>query len=881
MALSQKLVSVLRALTRRDRVERELDWEIDDWLEALIEEKVASGLSAEEARRAARLEFGGRDHVKEQVRDVWPVAWLDHLLQDVRFGQRTLRRSPGFTTVVVLTLALVIGLNSAVFSVFDAVLLRPVSYPNSDRLVWLTTVGTFAGNGEFVILPDFLDWRDQASSFEGMTAYQNGRDYLIASSDDAWRARIAAVSVDFWALSGARTALGRLPNTRVGELVLTQRSFEQWFDGDPTVVGRTVTANGRDMTIVGVLPNTFRFQLPQPRGENFELKELDGYVSLGAPRPPGNRSPSPPLVRVVAKLKSGISIEQARTDLQTIRARIAFLNPGYLPDEAALRIVPLREQLIGDARMTLWTLQGAVVLVLLIGCANVASLLLARSSARRKEFATRAALGASRARLFGQHLVEALLLALAGGAAGLVLTRGALAVILSLFPLVLPQLAQASIDGRVLLFTLGMSVGAALLFGVSPAFALLRGGVHAGLQDGVAPRRPLTSSVFGRGLLVATEVALALVLLTGAGLMVKSFWVMNTHPAGFEPDQLLTMKIQLFGPQYRPWAARRAYADELAHRLQEIPGLEVRGFIIPSVGLVEPVVEGARVRADQSRKTVLTGVSPELLGAMGMRLVRGRWFTDADLAGVVLINESAVQRYFPDQDPLGQTVRIVRGPYQAVDSNATVIGVVADLRHTQLDAVSAPELFGPYTAEPGLHRFTVVARTSGNPLEAAPTFRRALSELDASQPIYDIETMEHTLADTVASRRFNLYMLGTFAGAAVLLALIGVYGVTAYSVARRRHELGVRMALGAQRGDIVRLVLGEGTGAMVAGLGIGLLAAIGLTRVMDSLVYGVTPTDPQTFLAVSGLLIVSTLMACGVPALKATRVDALRELRNE
>lgn len=856
----------------------DLDRDIREHLDRETEDNIDRGMSLEEARLAALRKFGNVALVKEDTRAVWTSVWLQQLLQDARYGVRMLRRNPGFTAIVILTLALGIGMNSAVFSVFNAVLLRPLAYPNPERLVWLST---YDDRSPFpmdtVLAPDFVDWRDQAASFEHVVAYGQS-DETFVTGDIAIQARIAMVSEGFWELSAARPVLGHLPaRGELNTILVSHRFFERSLQSDPSAIGQSVTLQGRPVTIVGVLSDDFLFQLPSPKWRGFEPKDLDGYRTE-AIQAQGRTGPIQ-LLSVIGKLKPGATIEGARSEIETIRYRTAQAYPTYRANRATLRVVPLQQELVVQARLALWVLTAAVGLVLLIACANVANLLLGRACARQKEIAIRASLGAGRTRIFRQLLVESLVLALFGGATGLLLARWALGVIVGLMPQAVPRLAESTIDGWVLAFTVGSSLVTVVVFGVGPAAALwkvnydvLKGGARTSSRASRSPRVGTW--------LVAVEMALAVVLLIGAGLLVKSFWKLNAHPAGFEPQHVLVLKVQHSGPRYREAEQQRQYVHEFLRIVQAIPGVSSASLSTHGDTLTVALVEGAPpVPPEEMMRrssALLNATSEGFADVMGLRVVKGRWLSDTGSRSAVVVNESLARRDFPGQDPVGKRIKIDDPQAPPV----TIMGVVADLKYSKLDANSQPEIYVHYSSG-RMSRFTAVVRTAGDPLSLAPTIWKSVAGIDKTQPLSDVMTLEQSLADSIRPRRFNLTLLGTFAATALLLALIGIYGVIAYSVAQRKHEIGVRIALGAQRCQVVRMVIRQGMTIALAGIVVGGAGAVLLTRYMENLLYEVKPADPGTFAGVAGLLAATAFIACWGPALKAALIDPITALRSE
>ena len=851
-----------------------LDDDIRDHIERETQDHIDRGLSPEDARAAALKAFGSVARAKEDTRAVWIPIWIDQLLQDARYALRTLRRSPGFSAVVVLTLAIGIGLNTAVFSVVDAVLLRPAAFAHPERVVWLTTLDPRIKD-EFVTSYDFQAWRE-ATSLERLVAYDefDGRITVAGTSAPA---RVATVSDDFWEMAAARPALGRLPAPGQSEVLLSHAFFEQWFGGNPDVVGKPAMVAGRETTIAGVLQAGFRADLvpPAPVAKH-GTGAIDVYRAFVVrPQPNGMIQ----LFRVVGELKPGISIETARAEIETIRTRWAQANPG-VPFRPTLQIMPLMEKLVGGARAALMILLAAVALVLLVGCANIASLFLARASARQKEIAIRTALGAGRGRVVRQFLVDSLILAFAGGCAGLLIARGSLQLMVRLIPQAVPRLTEATLDGRVLAFALGVSALTALMFGVGPALTLSNANPNDALKGSSRAVSPVAGRLRARASLVTAELALTLVLLCGAGLLVKSLWRITARPAGFDPAHTLTLTVPYdTGPLQGTEERRRAFIGDVLDRIRPIAGVEAVGMSTNAGGRMRLIIEGRPESPMRDRPTALhSSVSADYAKAIGMRLVAGRWVTDAEREPVFVVNESLARGAFPGEDPIGKRLQI--GGPGAGAAFGTIVGVVADLKYAKLDASPEPEIFADYAhASPFTINFVV--RTTGNPLAIAPTIRALVGGVDKAQWISDTRTVEAALTESIGSRRFTVFLLGVFAATALLLAVIGIYGVIAYSVAQRTQEIGVRMALGAERRAVVMMVVRQGMVMATAGLVLGIAASLAVTRVMTGLLFEVTPTDPATFVVAVGALATTALAACSAPALKAARVDPLIALRHE
>jgi len=839
-----------------------LEDDIRDHLERETRDNIARGMPPGEARHAALRKFGNVTRAMEDTREVWSRVWLAQLLQDMRYGLRILFRNPGFAAVAILTLAFGIGMNTAVFSVEHAVLLRPLACPHPERLVWIgdydPNIKTSAVDG-----PDFCYWREHAQSYTGMAAY-GPQQAAMVTPKDARQVSGVAIAGDFWALTGARPALGRLfgPQER-DAVVLAWDLFEQGFAADPLVVGRSVTVDGRSVTIAGVLPKDFRFQFPM-WWQSLEPRPVDAYLPLPAKDIAMGRT-----VNVVASLKPGILAARATAELDVLEKRAQEASPHYRGPATGPRIQPLPDYLTGAARPALFVLLAAGAFVLLIAVLNIASVLLARATVRQREIAIRAAVGAGRARVVRQLLMESIVLAVIGGAAGLALARGALAMLIHLSPNAVPRLWETGINGSVLAFTLAVSIGAGMLFGFVPALALWRTSLSGALKDG-ARTSPGAAGLRLRGLLVSGELALATVLLIGAGLMLKSFWRMYAHPPGFAPENILTMKIRLTGDRYSEKPAQEAYVRELLRRVASAPGVDAAG--VSNWFLWDGVPFPSDTSPNQSHVIRLNAASTGYLQALGIRLLRGRWLGDAE-SGAVLLNRSMARQAFGAVDPLGRRI--------STPAPATVVGIVADLKYSHLDADPPAEIYLPYQQAPFFGGASVAVRTSGDAAAMGPAMRKLISGIDPTQPVYNVKTLAQALSDAIAPRRFNLFLLGTFAAVALLLALVGIYGVIAYSVAARTREIGVRMALGAQRRAVVRMVVREGMAMALAGLAAGLAGAWGLTHLIASLLYEVKAGDPPTFAAAAGALVATAMLACWVPARSAARVDPMVALRYE
>jgi predicted permease len=867
----------------------DLDREIRDHIEEETLDNIARGMPEDEARAAAVRRFGNVTRVKEDVRGVWVPGWLDRLRQDARDAVRNVRRAPMFSAAIVLTLALGIGLTTAIYSVVNAVLIRPLDYAHPDRMVWLTTRET-SPTGQFVDVSheimnsiDFAVWQSQATSLEHMIAY-DAEDATVAAGGEATRLRVVSASDGFWQVAGVQPLFGALPTAKEPQvLVLSHQVFREQFHSDPHVIGRAVTIDGRDATIGAVLPEDFRPQfLPPSFGSQLNRLAADAYRILRVEPPPKALGPETQvrIYQAFGQLKPGVSIEQARAEIATIHARAQRENPTPFGSSAPV-IVPLRDKIVGPSRLALGVLLSASLVVLLIACANVASLLLSRSAERRKEIALRMSVGSGPLRVVRQLLAESLGYALLGGIGGVLLAWWLIGSVVGLMGPVVPRLAEATLDWPVLSVALAVSIGTALLFGLGPALTLGFTNVQEVLKEGgrsaSASRRVLTT---GRAM-VAVQVALTIVLLAGAGLMFKSVWHMTTYPDGFTPDRILVMSVDIRGPQYRPAHARKDYATALLAKATTVAGVRDVAITTGRESTMLVIREGDRFpippEERQSRGAPVSSISAGFGPLLGMTLVSGRWFRELEPPGSIIINGSLARRDFPGRDPIGARIRT---PWLGEQRFATIVGVAADLKYMDIDADQKPELFFHYTDAP-IFGVTLVMRTDGDPMAVAPAIRRELSALDPTQSFYDVRTMETALAESIAPRRFNLLLLGTFAGVALVLAVLGVYGVVAYAVSERTQEIGIRLALGAERARVVRMILAHGMLSVAVGIVAGLAGAWAATRFIATLLYGVEAHDAPTFVVATVLIGGIAFIACAAPALRAALVNPVQALRAE
>jgi putative ABC transport system permease protein len=804
---------------------------------------------------------------------------MNTIWQDLRYGARMLLKSPGFTLVAVITLALGIGANAAIFSVINSVLLRPLAYPQPERLVWIWGTNPSADiKQEGASLPDFADWKAQGRSFASMGGFTNFSPILTEAGEPE-RLPGALVTDGFFTTLGVSPQLGRAftpdedrpDNRRVA--VLGHGLWQRRFGGDPGIVGRKITLNGNPYLVVGVMPPGFKHPLPGMRAP------VEVWTPLGIdPATMGRRSD---FLGVVARLKPDVAIGQARSEMNALMRRLE----GQYPDTNrgwGVVLLPLLERFVGDMRPTLYLLLAAVGFLLLIACANVANLLLARATARQREVAIRSALGAGRGRIVRQLLTESALLSALGGAVGLLMAKWGMDALISMSPTSLPRLGEVAFDWRVLGVAFGVALVTGLLFGLLPALQASSPLLNEALKEGgrgadAARGKRLRSAI------VVAEVALALVLSVGAGLMLRSFARLQNVNPGFNPENVLTASLSLPRAKYEEGPRVAAFYRRLLDEVAALPGVESAGLVdaLPLAGgsYLSFVIEG-RPAADRTPDAEHRVVSPGYFKAMGIPLIRGRLLSEQDQAQTpfaTVISETMARRYWPNEDPLGKRINLddsKTAPWR------TIVGIVGDVRNEGLNAEPNPQMYVSFAQTPR-HGMSLVVRGAGDPTGLIAGVRRKVAALDRDQPLYNVRTLKQALAESLARERFGLMLIVTFAGLALLLAAVGVYGVLAYSVTQRTREIGVRLALGASRRDVLRLIAGQGMKLVLAGVGVGLLAAFALTRLMTRLLYGITATDPLAFIVVSVLLVVVALVACWIPARRATKIDPMVALRFE
>jgi predicted permease len=873
----------------RSQFERDLEEEMRLHVELREERLRATGAPDEGARQAARHRFGNTLRLREESIDAWGWRWLEQVFQDMRYGLRTFRRQLTVPLVVTLTLAAGVGMNTAVFSVFEAVLLRPLPFPEPQRLVWLTNHDPQFGQDTFVSRSDVMLWRERTRLFQQIGAYGH-QDLAVSAPGGVVQQRVTSISPEMWQLTGARAPLGRLfGGDEPDAVVLSYAAFERQFRGDVSVVGKSVTLNGYPVTIVGVLTREFRLALPTPLG--MDVKEPAMYLPLptafrraGVPDPPDpSRAPSPPWVMVVAKLRPNITVDAARAELQGVYGRIAEEFPLPLRRGRILGVQLLQDKIVGPTEVALTLLMTAVGFVLLIATTNIAHLLTARALMRRSEIAIRTALGASRVRIVRQLVSENALIAAGGCIVGLLVAKVVLDGITVAWPEAVPRLHEATMNAPVLAFGIGIALISTFLFGLAPAMALLRTEVTSTLKSSERSLSPTRGARRMRRLLVGFELAVATALLVGATLLLKSFWVMNSGSATPNPNRILIAQISLVGPRYDDRLAQEQYVQELLRRVSGAPGVShIAGIDAGSLN-ANIKIDGRSPALSEGGTEPAVALKPVSLGflrAMGVPLVAGEWPSEeamnshaSESTGALLVNERFVRVIMGNEDPIGHHVS---GPFVS----GTIAGVVGDFKDWRLDSDPVPQVYMPFRRAVALRSARLVLRTNQDSAAVLPVVREVAADIDRTQPVLELATLADVLASSVTNQRFNLTLLGSFAAVAVALALIGAYGVIAYSVAQRRREIGVRIALGAKPHQVVRMILGHELGVAFAGIVVGLAASLMLSPLIANLLYGIVPRDPATFVGVAmGLAAAATVTAL-IGAAGAASVDPIKALQN-
>jgi predicted permease len=876
----------LRGLFQRESVEQDINEELRGHIEILIEQNIKDGMTSEEARRKAMKSFGNVGRIKDQARDVRGGGMIEALLQDIRFGLRMLLKDPGFTIAAMLALALGIGANTAIFSVVEGILLRPLPYQDPGNII---TIWEPSRDGHTLGLTDleFFDIREQNRVFEEVAAYVTGATNLSGRGEPE-RITGTWVTSGFFRVLSVQPVLGRTFTAEDDKespgrtVVLSYALWQRRFGSNRNIVGQQISLNGISRTIIGVMPRSFQF----------DQKQVEMWLPLGLDRAnlsPGNRS-----YFAIARLKAGVTLEQARSHMNTLAAQLAA---GYkkrfttvLNATDKVNLIPLHELLVGDIRTALLILFAAIGFVLLIACANVANLLLARSEARQKEIAIRMALGVSRFRIVKQLLTESVMLSLLGGALGLLLAYWGVNAMIALAPPTLPRTSEIGVHGAVLLFTVAVSLLSGVLFGLAPALHFSNPNLLSAIKEGSVDK--MGTSKGARQVLVISEIALAVVLVAGAGLMIKSFNHLLSVDPGFDPKDVLTANITLPYSKYQQPKQVNAFYGQLLERVEASPGVNAVGTItaLPLSGMNSNAsfeIEGRPRASDEVEQNAdYRMVSLNYFRAMGISLLKGRSFAHTDhenAPGVVIINEALAKDFWPGEDPIGKRINLsVPGsPW------LTIVGVVKDVKHNGLDVPPKPEMYFLQSQNAdanalGVYPSVAIAvRGSSDPLVLSGAIKSAVEALDKDVPVAKIETMEQLVSDSVAQPRFIMLLLAIFAAVALALAAIGVYGMIAFSITQRRHEIGIRMALGAEARSILKLVVGQGMILALIGMAIGLGLAFAFTRIITGLLFEVSATDPQTFIGISILLLGVSLVAILVPARRALSVDPIVTLKYE
>lgn len=887
MSLVSSLRSLISVFFRRAHIDREMEEELRLHIENRADDLEKLGFSHSDAVRQARIEFGGPERFKEEIRDELGGRWLETLWTDLRYSIRMLRKSPVFTAVALLTLTLGIGANTAIFTVVQGVILAPLPFPEPDRLVLIRQNNLKLHHALSLSYPDFLDLQSQADSFQRMAAFawENFNLTRPGTPEHIYGKRVSA---GFFATLGINLAVGREFSTQedinggAPVVILGNQLWRIRFHGSDTAIGQTVTLEGVDYTVVGVAPEGFRLGL-----------DADIYVPVGQGNPLLYTDRTIPLVYCVARLKPQRNVAQAQNEMSILQTNLDRLYPGADRGVEA-QVAPLKQELVRYVSATLLMLWGAVGIVLLIACANVANLLLARSVARNREFAIRTALGAKRSRIVRQLLTESVLLSLSGGALGLLAAKWGTSAALSIGSQALPRSEDIRVNGFVLLFAVGISLIVGILFGMAPALQISRADLQSAMKEG--RRGSTTSRNRTQSSLVIAQMALTLVLLASAGLLfrtIRHLWQVNP---GFDTKNLMTFKVGISPLLVKSPSAKRVAYQELVERIRHVPGVQAADLtvLVPlsEAGNIGPFVVGSGQPefVAEAPRALFYWTGPDYLHAMGIPLLRGRFLTTEDTTKsqpVVVIDEVLAQSYFPNKDPIGQTLTI---PHWRT---VTVVGEVRHVSHWDLgkfDQHVENQIYASLYQLPDewisnfYEDLTVVARANLPVATVLPSIRATIYGVSNDQPVYDVRTMQELVSQSMALQRFPMVLLGAFAGLALFLASIGIYGVMSHSVNQRLHEIGIRIALGAERRNIFRMLVGQGLRLALVGLAIGTASGLILARLISNfshLLYGVSANDPLTFIVVSLLLLTVAVLACYIPARRAMSVDPLITLRYE
>jgi len=878
----------LKQLMTRRKIFRDLTEEIEQHLAEKTEALMAEGMGREDAERAAKREFGNVTRIEERGREAWMWPLAESLWADARFAVRQLAKNPGFALTAIGTLALGIGATTAIFSLVNTVLLRPLPFPEQDRLMWLSQQDHSLPGvaAESLSYPDYFDWRAQNHTLSGIASYVGG-GVMLEANGASQRLDGQEVSSNFFQVLGVAPMLGRDfrwedEQAEHRTVMLSYALWQSTFGSARDIAGKTVRMDGHNYTVAGVMPQGFEFPLESPApalwksnadaaGGNGSRSEQRGGDVLG----------------VIGRLKPGVTAAQAKADLSVVAANVAKANPDDNKQYYSALVEPELAHMTGDTRPALRVLFGAVTLVLLIVCANVAGLLLARGSRRSAEFALRAAIGASRAAIIRQLLVESVTLSLAGGAAGVALAYALLHASVRLMPVGVPRIEDAQINGRVLLFDLALSLVTGVLFGALPASRLARSAPAQALREGsrnVAGGRGQNRVHNG---LVIAQTAIGLVLLVGSGLMIRSFLHILSVDPGFDPKHVITARIMISREQFNH-DQRYEFFERVIERVSALPGVQSASAAWPlpmSAGhaSISFNIAGRPVAKGDEPSESLGVAMPGYFETMRIPLVAGRLFGEQDGvkgAPTIIINQVFARKYFPGQNPLGQHLQPGVGDDVFNHPMREIVGVVGDIRQQGLTTSIEPQFYLPY-AQAVITAPYLIIRTAGDPLVFGETLRAAMHDLDKNAPLYQVSTLEDYVSKSAAQPRFQTFLFACFAGIALLLAAIGLYGLLSYMVAQRTLEIGLRMALGAQRSDVLGLILRRGLALALIGVAAGLVIAALLTRLLAGMLYGIRPTDPLTFAATAGVFLVVSIAASSVPAYRAARMDPMKTLREQ
>lgn len=892
MSLISHVKTGARNLTGRAAVEAELDEELRTYAELLIAQNIKDGMSPEEARHAAMTKIGSIEYVKSEIRDVRPGMKLENFGRDLKHGVRLMRRSPGFALIAVLTIALGIGATSAIFSVINAVALKPLAYPASEQLMFMTSTFPTMGFDKFWISPpEYFEFKERSKSYSSVAAYR-ATEVNVSEGTRPQRVKALAVTANMFDVLGVQPRLGRafspaqdLPNVEP-VVVISDNLWRNTFGSDASIVGKQIDIQGRKRLVVGVAPP----------GLDLHDTRADVWMPLGLD--PNNRQGrGSHFLYVVGRMKPAVTIAQAQTEMRAMVREWGTLSPGvnhvFNDSTHNLQFAPLRDEVIGNVARSLWILQGAVILVLLIACANVANLLLVRAEGRHKEFAIRTALGAGRSTILRQFMAEGLVLTTVGSALGLILARLGLTALLAANPDSIPRSSEIALDPRVLGFTMVIALLTATIFGLAPLLHLGQRAIASAIREGGTRSTASTARHNVRRGLVAGEITLAVILVIGAGLLLKSFSNLTNVDAGFDERNITTFGVYLPGATYSSGAQRAQFAQNLIRTLEKTQGVQ-------SVAAMTGMPPNRQVNANDTEfENVPTGptdpaqnvdyyneTSSRYFDTMKIPMVEGRGFTDGDAIGsaVVVVNEATAKRFYPKGSAVGRRIRPSTNDTAA--PWFTIVGVAKDVKQGGLDQKPGTELYFNYDQEPRFggdapNSYNFVIRSTRTTESLAPTIQTAVRAMDPALPVVQLRSMESVFGASVSRQHFLSLLLGIFAAVALTLAAIGTYGVLSYLVTERQREIGIRVALGASAGGIVKLVVRQGMGIAGAGLALGVIGAFALARVTRSLLFDVSPTDPVIYATVAFSIVVVALLACLIPAQRAMRVDPLVAIRSD